>query len=234
MNLSTLNKTTCMDKPKADVSQPASRSGLKSWHLTHFVFHNLTILYLLLQNHSLLFLFWLKYWQKIIFSASFFRKVKSPQKQQSVSPLLPKADFLQPKPPLAAAPHNRAALLGKTRHRTSLKATQVSGSSPIPAPLQRLESETSHNHPVPQINSAFAATVQSFSHEPLVGSATCRNKDRTMPGHSKAALTAMIPVPPAGQRESSRGQRVGRRLELKTQKGNPLSATLPIHWDQSI
>ncbi|MCJ8731845.1 hypothetical protein PDJAM_G00204090 [Pangasius djambal] len=148
------------------------------------------------------------------------------EKEKSVSPVSPKTDFLQPKPPPAVALRdNRPALLGKTRHRMSLKVTQLPGSTPNPP--QEVDLENSHIHPVPQISSASSATVHSSPSESkiaFVGSAACRLKDRAVAGRFRAAPTPLIPAPPAGQRASSRGQRVGRRLALH-QTGNLLSAT---------
>ncbi|KAF4089711.1 hypothetical protein AMELA_G00069960 [Ameiurus melas] len=139
-------------------------------------------------------------------------------------PVSPRRDFLQPKPPPAVARHNRPALLGQARHRISLKAMQLPGSSPNPSQLQELDLENSH---MPQISSASSATVQSSPCElkiAFVGSATCRLKDKALAGHFGAAPTPLIPAPPAGQRASSRGQRVGRRL-APNQTGSLLSAT---------
>ncbi|TSM20226.1 Coiled-coil domain-containing protein 24 [Bagarius yarrelli] len=126
-----------------------------------------------------------------------------------VSPVSPERDFLQPKPP----PHNnRTAFLGKTGHTLSSSTTRFSGSSPNPARLPRLDLENSV--------SASLATVQLRSSNPsgsemaFVGSLDCKRKEKAPRGHFNAASIPMIPSPPAGQRDNSRGQHVGRRLVL--------------------
>lgn len=152
------------------------------------------------------------------------------KKKQSVSPVLPRTDFLQPKPPpgVAVAPHaKRPALLGKTKHRLSLQATQLSLSSPNPLQRQELDLENSQIYPVLQNSSASSATVQSSPNESefeFVGSATCRLKAVAPTGHFGVAPTPLIPMPPAEQTASSRGQRVNRHLTLH-QTENLLSAT---------
>lgn len=87
--------------------------------------------------------------------------------------------------------------------------------------------ENSHILSVPQMSSPSLATVQSSSTESeiaFVGSAACTPKDVTLNGHFGAAPSPLVPAPPVGQRASSKGQRVGRRLALH-QTGNLLSAT---------
>ncbi|XP_053484003.1 coiled-coil domain-containing protein 24 isoform X2 [Ictalurus furcatus] len=85
-----------------------------------------------------------------------FSQIPSREMKQPVSP---RRDFLQPKPPPAVARHdNRPNFLGQTRHRISLKAVQLPGSSPNPSRLQELDLENSH---MPQISSASSAAVQS-------------------------------------------------------------------------
>lgn len=150
------------------------------------------------------------------------------EKKQPISPISPRTDFLQPKPPPAVALHdNRPAHLGTTRHRISFKATQPLGPPPNPPQLHGLDLENSHILPGTQMSSASSTTVQSFPSESkiaFVGSASCRRKHGALAEHLGAAPTPLIPAPPAGQRSSSRGQLVGRRLALH-QTGNLLSAT---------
>ncbi|KAK3545888.1 hypothetical protein QTP70_016603 [Hemibagrus guttatus] len=146
------------------------------------------------------------------------------EKKQSVSPVSPRTEFLQPKPPPAVAPPHD----NRTRHRMSLKATQLSGSSPKHAQLQGLDLENVHIHSVPQMNSATVESSPSESETAFVGSATCRLKYGALAGHLGAAPISLVPAPPpARQRASSRGQRVGRRL-ARHQTGNLLSATSSI------
>lgn len=150
------------------------------------------------------------------------------KQKHPVSPASPRSDVLQPKPPPAVALHdNRPALLGKTRHRISLKATKLPGSSPHPPHLQELDLENSRNHPLFQISSASSGTVSSSSIETkmtFVGSPNCKLKESAQAGHFTAAPIPLIPAPPVGQRGSSRGLREGRRIAFH-QTGNLLSAT---------
>ncbi|KAF7706090.1 coiled-coil domain-containing protein 24 isoform X2 [Silurus meridionalis] len=134
------------------------------------------------------------------------------EKKQPVSPVSLRTDFLQPMPPPALY-KNRAASLGQTRHRIPLKATQLPRSSLDLPQLHKPDLENNRIQPVEQMSSACSATLQSSSSESkiaCVGSETCRL------GHigAEAVLTPLIPVPPAGQRGSSRGQRMGRHLVL--------------------
>ncbi|KAI5627867.1 coiled-coil domain-containing protein 24 [Silurus asotus] len=134
------------------------------------------------------------------------------EEKQPVSPVSPRTDFLQPMPPPASY-KNRAASLGQTRHRIPLKATQLSRSSLDLPQLHKPDLENYRIQPVEQMSSACSATLQSSSSESeiaCVGSATCRLGNIG----AEAVLTPLIPVPPAGQRGSSRGQRMGRHLVL--------------------
>ncbi|KAG7329913.1 hypothetical protein KOW79_006135 [Hemibagrus wyckioides] len=144
--------------------------------------------------------------------------------EKKQSPVSPRTEFLQPKPPPAVAPPHE----NRTRHRLSLKATQLSGTSPKHAQLQGVDPENVHIHSVPRMNSAAVESSSSESEIAFVGSANCRLKYGALAGHLGAAPISLVPAPPpAVQRASSRGQRVGRRL-AHHQTGNLLSATSSI------
>lgn len=174
----------------------------------------------------ILFSVWITIVTKSIFPSTlhfFFREMKltglagdSEKKKQS--PVSPRTEFLQPKPPPAVAPPHE----NRTRHRLSLKATQLSETSPKHAQLQGPDLENVH------MNSATVESSPSESEISFVESANCRLKYGALAGHLGAAPISLVPAPPpVGQRASSRGQRVGRRL-AQHQTGNLLSATSSI------